>query len=115
MTPETRETETLDVKGHQVVVNSFLTGRDMREIQTSMYADLQLKQKGLEQEMTGISGKTIVAREDAQIKAVIVSIDGNTDVVNALLDLREDAYEAILAVVKEKADPKVEPDSDKVS
>jgi len=65
--------------------------------------------------MTGISGKTIVAREDAQIKAVIVSIDGNTDVVNALLDLREDIYEAVLAVVKEKADPKVEPDSDKVS
>lgn len=96
-----RETREISVGGHVIVLNTYITGRESRAIEQSMYDKLHLSQRNGEQEISGIKGSVIIEREDAQIKAVVVSIDGNSEnIVERLLDFASEHYDEVLTEVR---------------
>jgi len=106
---DTRQTKILTVGEHQVEVNTFITGRELREIESAMMDKLEMKQKGGEQEISGFRGSMLVDRENAQIKAVVVSIDGTKEnIIERVLDLPASEYKQVMAYVSEVAEPKKE-------
>lgn len=116
MTPEnTRETKTLEIGGHKVVVNTYVTGREMRRIEQVLLDKLEMKQKGGENEVSGFKGAMMADRQDMKITAVVVSVDEKTDkIVDQVLDLPSDLAEEIMAYVDELTEPKkTEADTDK--
>ena len=103
----TRETKELNIGEHKVVVNTYVTGREMRNIESSMMDKLEMSQKGKEQEITGFKGSMLSERQDMQIKAVVVSVDGRSEnIIDAVLDLPTTESEQILDYVKELTEPK---------
>lgn len=107
---EKKEVEIKDgEKVYKIVHNVYITGRELRAIEGAMFNDISFTQKGKDQEFTGLNGKMLELRQDEQIKAVIVSVDGNDkDVVSAVLDLPSKVTEAIMAVVTGITEPKKE-------
>lgn len=102
-----RETKTVNVAGHEVVMYTYITGREARNIESTLMDKLEMKQKGGEQEISGFKGSMLTERQDMQIKAVIVSVDGKTDdVVGAVLDLPSKESEEIMTYVKELTESK---------
>lgn len=104
-----RETKELEVGNHKLVVHTYVTGREMRNIESAMMDKLELSQKGDEQKITGFKGSMIADRQDMQIEAVVVSIDGTTEnVVDAILDLPATESEQIMDYIKSLTEPKNE-------
>lgn len=105
-----RETKEVKVGDHTLVVHTFITGREARDIEGSMMDKLEMSQstdKGTE--ITGFKGSQLKERQDMQIKAVVVSFNEVTEtakVLDAILDLPSKESEEIMNVVKEIADPK---------
>lgn len=117
MTPEnTRETKILEIGDHKVVVNTYVTGREMRSIEQTLMDKLEMKRKGGEEEITGFKGAMMADRQDMKIKAVVASVDGKTDnIVDAVLDLPNDKAEEIMKYVDELTEPKKTKADDKKS
>lgn len=104
-----RETKEIKIGNHTLVVNTFVTGRELRNIESSMLDKLEMKQKGTEQEITGFRGSMLKERQDAQIKAVVVSLDGSSDnVVDRILDLSAPEYQEVVEYVTSITEPKKE-------
>lgn len=104
-----RETKELEVQGHKFIMNTYVTGRDLREIESAMLTDIQVTQRGEEQEMSGFNSKMLEARQDAKIKAVVVSIDGKTEnIIDLVLDLPAPIYNEVMVYVNELTEPKKE-------
>lgn len=104
-----RETKELTVGSHKIVVNTYVTGRELRNIESSMMDKLEMSQKDGSQEITGFKGSMLADRQDMQIKAVVVSIDGKNDkIVDAILDLPAEESEQVMDYVKEITEPKKE-------
>lgn len=102
-----RETKVLEVGTHKVKVHTYVTGRELRNIEAALYDDMQIKQKGAEQEVSGISGKVLQARQDAQILAVVVEFDGvKENIIDAILDLPGTEYATVIEYVKSLTEPK---------
>ena len=109
MSENQRETKELKVGSHAVVVHTFVTGRELRNIEGAMMDKLEMSQKGKEQEITGFKGSMLADRQDMQIKAVVVSIDGKSDnIVDAVLDLPATESEEVLDYVKDLTESKKE-------
>lgn len=104
-----RETKELTIGGHKIVAHTYVTGREMRDIEGAMMDKLEMSQKDGSQEIKGFKGSMLANRQDMQIKAVVVSVDGKTEnVIDAVLDLPSKESEAILDYVKEITEPKKE-------
>ncbi len=102
-----RETKELIVGEHKLIVNTYLTGREIRDIQSSMLSKVEMEQKGGETKMSGFSGEMIAVQEDHQIRAVVKSFDGVVEgIVDLILDLRAEQYEEVMAYVKSIAEKK---------
>lgn len=105
----TRETKVLEIGSHEVVVHTYVTGRELRNIESAMLDKLEMSQKGKEQEITGFKGSMLADRQDMQIKAVVVSVDGKTEnIVDLVLDLPAQESEQIMDYVKELTEEKKE-------
>lgn len=99
-----RETkEILTPGGLKIVLKTWLTGRERREIRYSMLKDMNLK-SGVDNSADvsyNITADQIVASEDSLIKSIVVSVEGKSDnILNDILDLRAPEYEFILAEVR---------------
>lgn len=106
---ENRETKTVKVGEHEVVMHTYITGREARAIEGAFMDKIELKQAGESQEISGFNGSMLAERQDLQIKAVVVSVDGNSqDVVSAVLDLPSKESEEIMKKVMEIVEPKKE-------
>lgn len=105
-----RETTTLQlpVSKIAVVLKAYITGREQRAISNAMLANMQgvdVAQDGgvkLNHFNTAITDEA----ENMAWRTVIVSFDGKTDgpefnLVEAILDLHLEDYQAIIAKVKE--------------
>lgn len=109
MSENTRETKELTIGKHTVVVHTYVTGRELRQIEGAMMDKLEMSQKDGSQEIKGFKGSMLAERQDMQIKAVVVSVDGQSDnVVDAVLDLPATESEQIMDYVKELTEPKKE-------
>jgi len=104
-----RETKEVKVGTHVLILNTYLTGRELRSIQGAMLNNLEMKQGagGVDAEISGFKGELIQIQEDKQLEAVIVSIDGKTEgIINLVLDLPASEYSEIVELVKEIAEKK---------
>lgn len=103
----TKETKELVVGANTFVVRTYLTGREVRNIQSAMMSSLEMKQKNGEAEITGFKGEMLALQEDKQIQTVVVSVNGSTDnILNFVLDLPKEEYDQVVAYVKEVSEGK---------
>ena len=103
---EDRETYEIvtPVKGHKVVLRSWLTGRESQKIDGAMFKGVSTSGDG--KNLTPKLSDTMLAdQENASIEAVVVSVDtSDTNVVNAVLDMRTIDYKFVLKEVSHVVD-----------
>lgn len=111
---EDRETHQIvtPVKGHVVVVKSWINGREKQKIDGASFKNITSEGEG-ETLRPKMSETMLADQEDATIEAIVISVDGNeVDVVNQVLDMRSKDYEFIVSqcdkIVKGDLDPKDE-------
>lgn len=101
-----RETTTLKIGSHEVVAYTYVTGLDLRNIENAAYKSVEMRANKNADDFRITTGQIMAAREDEAIKAIIVSVDGNTSVVEAVLALRAEDYNAVLDYVKSLTEKK---------
>lgn len=96
-----RETQTITtpVSKQEVVINTYLTGREKRQLQNVfLQGDLAFNPDS--KNVTGINFSLIDKEQDLAWSLVVVSIDGSKeDVVTKILDMRAEDYDFIVANV----------------
>ena len=113
----TRPTRELDIFGNKIVIKTDLTGREIRDIEYAMFDGVGVKKTHdpKNPDVTFNTKDSLLLKEDAQIKAVVISVNGDTDVINAVLNLPAKIYQEVIKIIKAELDPKAEPDSEKAS
>ncbi len=112
----TRETTTFKAGEHDIEAYTFVTGRDLRNIEQTTLDSLQVKsdEKGVG-DISGFSGEMLAKREDLQIKCVIVKVDGETEkeidgkkmtIVDLVLDLEATDYGVVMEYVRDLTEKK---------
>lgn len=102
-----RETTTITtpIDKHEVVIKTYLTGREKREITIASFPKT-VDYNGSTEGINAIDLADITTRgEDAIIKNIIVSIDGKTDIdfVFTVLNMRSEDSDAVLVKIKDVA------------
>jgi hypothetical protein len=104
--------------GKVFVVNTYITGREKRSINEVMLRDIEMKQQGGQQEITGFKGDSTFEMENRTIQAVVHEIrsDGATitdkkQIVDYVLDMPQSEYDAVIDIVNDVSNPKAEPTS----
>lgn len=92
------------VKGHVVVLRSWITGRESQKIDGAMFKGVSTTQDG--KKLTPkLSESMLSDQENASIEVVVVSVDGKeNDVVNAVLNMRAKDYSFVTAEVAKVVD-----------
>lgn len=100
-----RETRTiiLPVSNKEVVIKSYLTGREQRQIQNAYFTEkLQVGSTA----QFSLGADTLNRGQEAGWLAVIVTVDGkNDDIINRVLDLRVEDYSYLVEQVNKIASP----------
>ena len=89
-----RETKTITtpIGKHSVVLKTYITGREKREI-TSVYLSGGVDFDTQSQNIKGVNGDIVDKAQDVTIKVVVVSVNGKSEnVVNDLLDMHMESY-----------------------
>ena len=83
----------------KVVLKDWITGKDSQAIDSAMFAGVGTSVDGKKLQPK-LSDTMIADQENASIKAVVVSVDGNdANVVEAVLAMRSADYKFVLAEV----------------
>lgn len=92
------------VKGHKVVLRSWITGRESQKIDGAMFKGVGTSQDG--KKLTPKLSETMLSdQENASIEVVVVSVDGkDNDVVNSVLNMRAKDYSFVTAEVQKVVD-----------
>jgi hypothetical protein len=109
MQPNTRETKEVitPVEKHTLVLNTYITGREKRQLQ-----NVYLEGKGIDfnadqKTVTGLRADLVDKATDLAWRIIVVSFDGKKDgvdgfnVVDAILDLRAEDYNFVVATVND--------------
>ena len=104
----TRATKEYKTKGGHVIVHkTYLTGREMNEIQKVMLKDVSMEMRGKEQDVKGFNATNITDLNNKTIELMVVSIDGNTTgILDAILDLPNSEYTEVIELVDEVTNEK---------
>jgi hypothetical protein len=100
-----RETKIVQTPGGvEVVLNTFITGREEREIEQAMYSNVKMQYAAKAQDinMEGFDAASLVLAENKALELVVVSVGGKTEnVIEAILDLSSIDYRFIKDQVNE--------------
>jgi hypothetical protein len=92
------------IKGHVVVLRSWITGRESQKIDGAMFKGVGTTQDG-KRLTPKLSESMLSDQENASIEVVVVSVDGkDNDVVKAILDMRAKDYSFVVAEVAKVVD-----------
>lgn len=92
------------IKGHIVVLRSWITGRESQKIDGAMFKGVGTTQDG-KRLTPKLSESMLSDQENASIEVVVVSVDGKeNDVVNAVLNMRAKDYSFVTAEVSKVVD-----------
>jgi hypothetical protein len=96
-----RETRVLETpNGHKVELKSYLTGRELRQIQ-ALYVDESKIEEGQEK-LSNLSGALALKAEDKLIEMAVISLDGKDgDLIDRILDLKGEDYTPIKLALTE--------------
>jgi len=96
------------VKGHVVVLRSWITGRESQKIDGAMFKGVGTTQDG-KRLTPKLSESMLSDQENASIEVVVVSVDGKeNDVVNSVLNMRAKDYSFVVAEVQKVVDGDVD-------
>lgn len=96
------------VKGHVVVLRSWITGRESQKIDGAMFKGVGTTQDG-KRLTPKLSESMLSDQENASIEVVVVSVDGKeNDIVNAILNMRAKDYSFVVAEVAKVVDGDVD-------
>jgi transglutaminase/protease-like cytokinesis protein 3 len=92
------------IKGHKVVLRSWITGRESQKIDGAMFKGVGTTSDG--KKLTPkLSESMLSDQENASIEVVVVSVDGKeNDVVNSVLNMRAKDYSFVTAEVQKVVD-----------
>jgi|GEM_PF-5499229 len=94
---------------HQILLHTYLTGREAAAIKSVMLSSLKMSMSDLESkkvDMGGFSGTMIEDQERKTLDFLIVSVDGDTDnPVEKFLDLPSAEYDAVLLEIEKIKNP----------
>lgn len=83
---ETKELKT-PIDGHTVVIKTYLTGREYREIENVFLRQAKVDVAG--QTSGNFDGSVVKLAEDKLIEQAVVSVDGSSeDILNKVLDFK---------------------------
>ena len=97
-----RETHTVvtPVNKHNLVLKSYITGREKRALISVLTKDVTIEMKGDVATPKGFKGEIIEQAENAALTAVIVSVDAVTEnVIEAVLNMHVNDYDFVVAEV----------------
>lgn len=107
---ETKEYTT--PSGRKVVLNSYITGRENREITNIFLEKAEMTMVGNTPNITGIKGDITNLAENKTIELMVVSVDGQTDnVLDTILDLPTQDYDFIVLTMNELKGKKKQDDN----
>ena len=87
---------------HTVVVKTYLTGREKRELQNALLNTGGLQFNIETKKIEGISGALADKEQDTLFGLIIESIDGKTEgIVDMVLDMRGEDYNFVVSKVNE--------------
>lgn len=96
------------VKGHVVVLRSWITGRESQKIDGAMFKGVGTTQDG-KRLTPKLSESMLSDQENASIEVVVVSVDGKeNDIVNSILNMRAKDYSFVVAEVAKVVDGDVD-------
>jgi len=97
-----RETITIEtpIEKHQVVLKSYLTGREKRSITSVFLRNAQIDAVGKDTAIKGMTGSVVEEAENTALSTVIVSIDGTAEnIVERVLDMHSGDYAFLVSEV----------------
>ena len=107
--PETRETKEFvtPVGKNKIVAYSYLTGREKRAISDVFLRSTKFSMDENQKIKTDSVDATLTNKSrDRAISLIVVSVDGvKEDVVNKILDLRNEDYEFVVAEIDKITEP----------
>ncbi len=105
-----RETKEVKIGSHILIVKTYITGREARDIESAFMDKLDLSQsqeKGTE--IKSFKAGQLKEKQDMQVKSVVVSFDGQKEnVLDLILDLPVAESEEVMNVIRDIAEPKKE-------
>lgn len=113
-------TKTTPIDSYEVVLKSWLTGREQRQIRSVLLEGVKFsaspetekeneeedqKDKSSFSSDFSIDGSSIDKQQDAKIKAIVVSVDGQTDnVLDKILDMHSKDMDFIINEIEKISD-----------
>lgn len=107
---ETRESReiTTPIDGRKIVIKTYLTGREYREIENVFLKQAKVNAAG--QQAGEFDGSMIKQAEDKLIEQAIISIDGKVeDILNRALDFKNADFSYLVKELNEMKYGDVEP------
>lgn len=98
----TRETKEIEVAGHKLVIKTYLTGRESNEVKAVLFKGIEIEAGAGDKPKVPLAN--ILPQELKTLELLVVSFDGiEQNVVEVIQDLPADAYDAVVAKVKEES------------
>lgn len=92
------------LKEHKVILRSWINGRESQAIDNAMFSGIGTTGDG-KTLRPKISGSMLADQENKALELIVVSVDGNsTKVVDKVLDMRKQDYEAVVKEVQRVVD-----------
>lgn len=99
------ERETVSFKtsgGHEIVMNSYITGHESRSIKNIYLSKLEFQQSNHGQSFGGVTGSATIEAENKALEVVVVSVNGQSDkIVDRIMDLPSVDADEIVEKVNE--------------
>lgn len=103
METKTRETKEFTTKGGTVITyKTYLTGREMNEVQKVLLKNVTVDMKGSTQNVQGFEATSITELNNKTIEMMVVSVgDSKENVLDAILDLPNSEYTEVIETLNE--------------
>ena len=92
-----RETKTIKVAGHEIVLKTYLTVRENREVRDVLLKNIKFGIDEGEAKIDSIPPEVISQIENKNIEMVVVSVDGkNENILETILEFRADEFAELM-------------------
>lgn len=95
-----RETKTLEIAGHKVIIKTYLTAGERRSLRSLLLSSLKFDILEEKPDIKDFSPELIEKTEDKTIEIVVVSLDDSTEnIFQRMMELKDNEFDAIMTEV----------------
>lgn len=99
-----RETKTISIGAHEVVLKTYLTAGEAKQIKQSYFEGSKVEIVGETPKLSDFNPNVQIIIEEATIKALVVSVDGATDkIIESVNNWKQDEYAKLVEAVEDIA------------